>query len=283
MKKILLFGASGNLGKAIAQEAHQRGYELSAVVRSQHKAKELQAFVNHTILADVTNPSSLKGLFDGQDAVISALGKSVSPNDRSKPSFRDIDLVANSHLLEEAKRSGIKKFVYVSAMHSELYPQLEYFRVHHEFSEKLKASGLNYSIVKPPAIFSAFLDMFRMAEKGRLVTIGDGSKKTNPIFEGDLAKVCVDAVHKDNATIEAGGKTVYTRHQINEIIQETIAPHKKIRKVPFAVMSMSLPMMKLFDRNSYDKFAFFVEVMKTDLLAPQVGEMRLEDYIRMKV
>jgi uncharacterized protein YbjT (DUF2867 family) len=282
MKKILLFGASGNLGKAIAQEAHHRGYELCAVVRNQHKAKDLHSLVHRVFVADVTKPASLKGIFEGKDAVISALGKSVSPNDKSKPSFHDIDFIANSHILEEASHSGIKKFVYVSAMHSEHHPQLEYFRVHHEFSEKLKQSGINYSIIKPPAIFSAFLDMFRMAEKGRLVTIGDGNKKTNPIFEGDLAKVCLDAVHKDNAIVEAGGKTVYTRHQINELIQQAIAPGKKIRKVPFALMSMSLPMMKLFDKNSYDKFAFFVEVMKQDLLAPQVGEMNLEEYIRMK-
>ena len=41
-----------------------------------------------------------------------------------------------------------------------------------------------------------------LAKKGRLVTMGKGDKLTNPIYEGDLAKVCVEAIHQTNAVIE---------------------------------------------------------------------------------
>jgi uncharacterized protein YbjT (DUF2867 family) len=228
----------------------------------------------------VTKPDQLENICDGFDVVVSALGKSVSPNDRSKASFHEVDFRANNYILREAVGARVKKFVYVSALGAEKYPKLAYFKAHQDFAEKLVNSDLNYSIIKPPALFSAFRDLVGLARKGRLINVGKGDKRTNPIYEGDLARVCVDAIDDVNATIEVGGKEILTRRQINEIIQRAIAPEKKIRKVPLRLFKLGLPLIKLFDKNAFDKFAFFTEVTQHDTLAPQIGEMRLEDYIK---
>src|SRR3989344_9168781 len=127
--KVLLFGASGNLGKEIAGELMNQHYDLTVVVRNQQKAKDLSAITSKYVIANIADANSLVDICKGFDIVVSALGKSVSPNDKSKPSFRDIDLNANTAILNEAIRSGIKKFVYVSAFESEKHLELEYFKV----------------------------------------------------------------------------------------------------------------------------------------------------------
>lgn len=268
MKKVILFGATGHLGKEIAKELSLQGYELTVVVRNDQKAKSLFPATTRRIVADVCNPSTLEAICKDQDLVVSALGKSVSPNDKSKPGFREVDYQANANILQEARKSGVQKFVYVSAFHSEKYLHLEYFKAHHEFAELLKQSGIDYSIIKPPAIFSAFIDMIEMAQKGQLVNIGKGDKTTNPIYEGDLAKICIDSINKSNSTIEAGGKTIYTRRQLNEIVQQAVNPQKKLRTVPLSLFRFSLPLLKVFNKNMYDKFSFFLEVMQHDTIAP---------------
>ena len=280
MKKVLLFGASGNLGRKIAAELTARGFQTTAVVRNQAKAESLRDSVAGCIVASVTRPAELENICDGFDIVVSALGKSVSPSDKSRASFYDVDFRANNYILREAVGARVKKFVYISALGAEKYPRLAYFKAHHDFAEKLVNSDLNYSIIKPPALFSAFLDLIEPARKGRLINIGKGDKRTNPIYEGDLARVCVDAIDEPNATIEAGGKEILTRREINEIIQGQVAPGKKIRRVPVGLFKAGLPLIKLFDKNAFDKFAFFTEVTQHDTLAPPVGETRLEDYIR---
>jgi len=282
MKKVILFGATGNLGKEIAKEIIKQGYDLTVVVRNEAKARSLNHITTNYRIADICNKETLKDICKGHEIVVSALGKSVSPNDKSKQSFREVDLNANSNILEEAKKSGIKKFVYVSAFHSEKYLHLEYFKVHHEFTERLKNSGIDYSIIKPPAIFCAFIDMMEMAKKGQLVNIGSGDKKTNPIYEGDLAKICINAINEKNKTIEAGGKIIYTRKQLNEIVQNEIDKSKRIKTVPLGIIKLTLPLMKIFNRNTFDKFAFFTEVMQHDTIAPQIGEKTFEDYVKMK-
>jgi uncharacterized protein YbjT (DUF2867 family) len=282
MKKVILFGATGQLGKEIAKELVKQGYELTVVVRNEQKAKTLSHITSKYIVADVCNKSTIENILDKQDIVVSALGKSVSPNDKSKLTFKQVDYDANKNILDQSIKAGIKKFVYISAFHSEKYLHLEYFKVHHDFSELLMKSGIDYSIVKPPAIFSAFIDLIEMAKKGQLVNIGQGDKKTNPIFEGDLAKITVDTINMQNSISEAGGKTIYTRKQLNEIIQNEINPRKKLRTIPIGLFKVSLPLIKLFSKNTFDKYAFFIAVMQHDTIAPQIGTMTFEEYVKMK-
>jgi uncharacterized protein YbjT (DUF2867 family) len=279
MKNVILFGSTGHLGKKIAAELRRHDYNVTAVVRSEAGRKEVAGLVQHCLTVNFTNPNALSTIFSKCQIVVSALGKSVSPRERSKPSFRQVDLDINSSILAQAKKGGAEKFVYISSLHAERYRHLQYCRVHHEFSEKLKSSGIDYAILKPPALFSAFLDMIPMAEKGFLFTLGRGDKLTNPISEGDMAKICVQAIHQPNVTIEAGGKEIMSRHQINETIQQVVNPQKTVRKIPIALVKTGLPLLRIFDRNLYDKMAFFTEVMQHDTVAPLIGKTRLSEYL----
>lgn len=283
MKNVLLFGASGNIGQEIAKEVKRQGYGLRIVVRNKEQANQLSSITTDYVVADITKPGTLTDVCREQDIVISAVGKRISPYDHSKPGFHEVDFLGNMNILEAAKTSGVQKFIYLSAFHAEKYLHLTYARVHHELAETLKQSGLNYSIIKPPAVFSAFLDMIQMAQKGQLLTIGTGEHKTNPIYEGDLARICVDSIKSRNTTIEAGGKTVYTRKQLHELVQSMVNPGKAVVHVPAGVFKLVLPLVKLFNKNMYDKLAFFLEVVQEDTVAPRVGEMSFEEYLRMKI
>jgi uncharacterized protein YbjT (DUF2867 family) len=260
MKKILLFGGTGNLGRHIAREAVSRGHHVTLFVRDVNRAARTIA-AHEFMEGDITIAAQLSGVCNGFDVVVSALGKSVSPNDRSKPSFEEIDLIANTTILKESLASGVKKFVYISAFHAERYPELEYFRVHHIFSERIRASGIDFSIIKPPSLFSAYLDMIPMAKKGLLFNIGKGERKTNPIYEGDVAAICIDAIETPNAVIEAGGPEIFKRNDLSQLIQSVVRPEKKVRTLPIPLLRFFLPMIKSLDRNTFDKLSFFPDFL----------------------
>jgi len=283
MTNVLLFGATGHVGSYIAAELKRQQYHVTAVVRNEEKARQLGVAADRFIIKKVFSPEALQGICEGQEVVISALGKSVSPNDKSKPSFYEVDYAVNVGIIKEAVNSKVLKFVYVSALGSERYSHLAYFKAHHDVEKLLLGSGIDYSIIQPPAVFSAFLDVIDMAKKGRLATLGKGDRLTNPIYEGDLAKVCVGAIDQHHAIIPAGGKEILSRRQINEIIQQEAAAHKKLRTIPVGLLQSGLPILKMFSRNLYDKFAFFTEVMQHDTVAPQIGGTQLKSYIRSKV
>jgi nucleoside-diphosphate-sugar epimerase len=140
MARLLVFGSTGKLGCEIANVAVKQGYEVTAVLRRESQAHLFKELPINIIVVDVSQPWSLLGICNGYEIVISALGKSVSPNENSKSTFTEVDLNMNSLILDEAVKSNIKKFVYISAFHAEKYQHLEYFNVHHQFSERLKSS-----------------------------------------------------------------------------------------------------------------------------------------------
>jgi uncharacterized protein YbjT (DUF2867 family) len=56
MRKINLFGSTGNLGKEIAKELVRQGYELTIAVRSEFKAKSLSEVTPNYIIRSLARP-----------------------------------------------------------------------------------------------------------------------------------------------------------------------------------------------------------------------------------
>ena len=222
-------------------------------------------------------------ILKGHDVVISAVGKSLSPSDKSTATFEEVDLQINRLILNNAQENAVKKFVYISAFHAERYPTIEYFRVHEQFARELKQSGLDYAIIKPPALFSAFDEMISMAMKGFLFNLGKGDKRTNPIYDGDVARIVVSSINQHNEEIEVGGGKVYSRAEIASIIQQYAAPHRKVRTLPAPVLKFILPFVRLLNKNTYDKLVFFAAVATVDIIAPALGEADFPEYIRAEV
>ena len=69
--KITVFGATGNVGKRVIDEALMRGHEVTAVLRNTSRIDELNPAVNF-VIGDADNVSDVVRLSAGQDLVISA-------------------------------------------------------------------------------------------------------------------------------------------------------------------------------------------------------------------
>ena len=143
MKKILLAGATGQLGKYIFRELKLQGYDVRALARNLKKAQALFPDPEELVLADATKRESLEGCCAGVEVVISAIGKSISLRNQSNGSFQDIDYKANLNLLSEAQKAGVKQFIYISAFGAEQYASLAYFKAHADFEKALSAALAN--------------------------------------------------------------------------------------------------------------------------------------------
>ena len=82
IKKVLVAGASGYLGRYAVKEFKDRGYYVRALARNPEKLKtagphgEPAVFdlVDEIIAGDVTSPESITGVCKDMDIVFSALG-----------------------------------------------------------------------------------------------------------------------------------------------------------------------------------------------------------------
>ena len=68
--------------------------------------------------------------------------------------YMDVDYQANLNLLEEAKKSGVKKFIYVSVLNGEKLKATKICYAKEKFVERLKNSGIEYCVVRPNGFYS---------------------------------------------------------------------------------------------------------------------------------
>ena len=169
MKKILVAGATGYLGKYITEELVNKNYSTKVLVRNPEKFKELKIKVNEIITAEVTDKSSLINCCNSVDVVISTIGITKQKDGLS---YMDVDYQANLNLLDEAKTNGVRKFVYVSVFNAEKIKNLKGVQAKVKFEKELKDSGLDYSIIYPNGFFSDMTEFFRMAQGGRVYLFG---------------------------------------------------------------------------------------------------------------
>ncbi len=277
MKRILVVGASGALGRAILQELRHRGFATRALVTPGSEDK-LTGLADEIRAGDALAPDSLAGICDEIDGVISALGKPVSLFRDDDSSFHDVDFLGNSNILEIALRRGVKHFVYISIFGSEAYgPDFAIARAHRDFENLLRSFPIHHAIIRPVGLFSGLRDLLLMAQKGAVITLGRGEARTNPIHHEDLAKIAVDHLEDERTLLEVGGPEIYTRWEIGEMACQAMNCENHVR-LPDLAATIGIPLLHIYDRNFFDKLAFFKQVLTRDCVAPKAGTQRLPDY-----
>ena len=277
--KVLVAGATGRLGRQVALELKRRGQQVRALVRKPESVGNvLRSQVDEVFVADLGRPETLAGACEGVEAVFSSVGAPLSLSLSESTGYREVDYAGNVNLLEEARRAGAGRFVYVSVFGAERLRGLEYVDAHEEFVAELKRSGMAHSVVRPTGFFSAMEEILKMAARGPVASIGDGSSRTNPVHEADLANVCADALEGGPAEIEVGGPTVYTRREITEMAFRALGKKPRTFRMPPPVLRLMVGSLRPFNRRLSALMSFFIAVAQTDLVAPPTGERRLEDY-----
>jgi uncharacterized protein YbjT (DUF2867 family) len=276
MKKILIAGATGYLGRYLIQEAKKRGYWVSALARKVNKLDDLKDSIDEIREAEITKANTLNGICDDIDAVISSIGIT---RQKDGLTYMDVDYQANMNLLQEAQKSGVKKFIYVSVLNGENLRHLKICEAKERFVEELKASGLDHCIIRPNGFFSDMADFFEMAKKGRIYLFGKGVLKTNPIHGKDLATVCVDAINAGNKEVLVGGPETLTHQEIARSAFDVLGSKPKITYIPEWMRASILKLLKMVTGSkTYGPVEFFMTVMAIDMVAPEYGKHTLKEH-----
>ena len=276
-KKILLAGATGYLGGFIAHELTSQGYDSRLIVRD--KKKSFQFLAEHEVIqAEVTKPDSLHGLFSDVDTVISTIGIT---RQKDGLTYMDVDYQANVNLLEQARKEGVRKFIYVSSLNGEKLRHLKICEAKERFADHLKTSGLEYTIIRPNGFFSDLGELLDMARKGRVFFFGDGQFRLNPIHGQDLAEVCVKAIHQVNKEIEIGGPDYFTLNEIAQLAAASLKRDVKVNLLPHWLRKVILLLLRTFTSSkTYGPLEFFLTTMAMDMMAPRYGKIRLQDHFK---
>jgi uncharacterized protein YbjT (DUF2867 family) len=280
MKKVLVAGSTGYLGKYLLQECKKRGYWVRALARSPLKLDDLQEYIDDLFVAEATKPETLQSVCDDIDIIISSLGV-ASSRSNDTISVKDVDYGGNRNLLDRALSTSLKKFIYVSFIITPDLEHLEIAKIKKMFEKDLQDSGIDYCVIRPTAFFVDMKEMFKQAQKGTAYLIGHGLYKVNPIHGADLAKICVDAIDSNEKLLTVGGPEIYTYQEAAELAFKTLGKKPNVKKIPGWLVKLIPRLMRpLMSERRYTLIQFLVNVFQNDAVAPQYGTHTLKDYFQ---
>jgi uncharacterized protein YbjT (DUF2867 family) len=243
---ILLVGATGTLGKAVAERLLRDGIPFRAACRNVKKAQWLVDCEVDVIALDVESGAGLAGAMSGVGTVVSCIHGLLG---RSRGSIERIDVRGQGALIDAAAEAGVGRFVYVSALGASHDHPSEFWRAKARTEQHLKASGLDYVILRP----SAFMDLYAhdligaAVMRGKtVVLLGRGITPRNMIAVADVADAVVQASMRDDLlgrTIEVGGWDNPTEREVASLYASLCGRPLKVRSVPppvLRVMAMAM-------------------------------------------
>ncbi|NYI70745.1 putative NADH-flavin reductase [Naumannella cuiyingiana] len=163
MNTIAVFGATGGTGRLLVTALRERGLGVVAIVRDPTGYKAPPGVIVKQ--ADVLDPSSLDGVLDNVDAVISALG----PRDGRSPTT--VYSRGMRNIIAQMRAAGVHRLVVISAvpvsppeentffvrhiLHPILWrffgPSYRDLRVMEE-ELRTRAKDIDWTIVRPPLL-----------------------------------------------------------------------------------------------------------------------------------
>ena len=259
--RVVVFGATGYIGRFVVKELVQRGFNVVAFARErsgiggrQGQESVVADFPGAEVrFGDVTQPDSLAAqAFDQPtDVVISCL---ASRTGGRKDSWA-IDYEATLNTYEQGRKAGMAHFVLLSAICVQK-PLLEFQKAKLALEAKLReGEDVSYSIVRPTAFFKSLGAQVESCRKGAPYVMFEGGELASckPISEPDLASFIADCVtdrDKVNQVLPIGGPgDALSARQQGEMLFKALGKKPWMISLPIALMDVPVGVLEFLSQR----------------------------------
>lgn len=184
--RVVIAGGHGQIAMLLHTLVKARGHEILGLIRNPDQADEVRHAGAEPVLCDLVAEGEVASFVSSADAIVFAAGAGPGSGAARKLTM---DRDGAIKLIQAAQRTGIKRFVMVSAMNAEEPRGDEVFQTYlsakAEADQALRASGLDYTIVRPGRLTN---------ESGRGVVSLAPSLPRGEIPRADVAAVIAHAV-----------------------------------------------------------------------------------------
>ena len=256
-KEILVFGASGQIGRNLIRKLTKNNYKVTAVTRNiHHKGYILKTQANpgylEVIELDKLNEDKIRELFNNCSICINLIGILYEKN---KNQFRKIHSILPNILSNLAKEKKIEQFIHVSALGIENASDSEYAKSKLDGENNVRKNFKNSVILKPSIVYGVddnFTTNF-MTLLNRLPIMPlyyNGETKFTPIHVSDLTNIIYHVISKEikNKTIECIGPEELSFKTILKILLSAIKKKRLLIPLPHPIAKISAIFLSLLPK-----------------------------------
>ena len=192
--KLAVTGGTGFVGSHLIDAAIAAGHEIRALTRRPQEPRDQVEWISGSL----EDRDALKALVQDADAVVHVAGVINSPD---QAGFEQGNVAGTLAMLAAATAGGVRRFVHVSSLAAR-EPKLSLYGASKARAEELvESSGLDWAIVRPPAVYGPgdkeTLELFKMAKHGLVLLPPKG--RVSLIHVDDLARLVLSLTARGSA------------------------------------------------------------------------------------
>ncbi len=235
-QKIFIIGGTGFVGRVVLKELIRQNFNVKIFIRknSEYKIRDICFYADskninmELIDGDINDIDRLSDIIKDCHAVINLLGI-IRENKRKNITYKNIHINAVSNIVAACTKSGVTRFIHISALGSREDINMPYFYSKYIGEKIVKEKGLEWTIFKPSIIFGEEDKFINMLDKLIFPFIpfiipGSGKSKMQPVSVKDVASAIVSSIKRQdciNKIIEAGGTEIFSFKDIIKLIAES--------------------------------------------------------------
>ncbi len=253
-KEILLFGASGQIGRNLIRKLTQNNYKIIAVTRNIHRAGYIiktQANPGYLELVEIKNFNidKIEELMNRCSICINLIGILF---EKKKDHFKSIHTDLPNLLAQAANKINLDKFIHISALGIEDAFDSKYAKSKIEGEKKIIKNFSNSIILKPSIIYSVddnfttrFMKLLSILPIMPLYY--SGNTKFTPIHVSDIVNIIYKMVESKNKNIilECIGPETLSFKEIIKILLNSIEKKRILVPFPTPLAKLSAKLLQL--------------------------------------
>ncbi len=256
-KEILLFGASGQIGRNLVRKLTMNNFKVTAITRSIHTKGYIlktQANPGYLNLVEIKNFNSEKiaDLFDKCSICINLVGILF---ESKKNHFNLIHDDFPNMLSRISKRKNIEKLIHISALGIENALDSNYAKSKLEGEKRIRENFDRSVILKPSIVYSVddnfttnFMKLLSLLPFMPLYY--SGKTKFMPIHVQDLVDIIIHVINdkKTGYTIECVGPQILTFEELIKKLLISINKKRLLIPLPMPLAKISAKFLQLFPK-----------------------------------
>lgn len=247
---LLLTGATGSVGSRLLPLLLERGEDVRCLVREPRRlgARRVDVQIALGDLGEMSDPYLVRQALRGVDTVIHL---AATIRDQPPRRIEELNGLATVRLLRAAERSGVRRFVFFSALNASAAQRTRFFRAKWLAERAVASSSLPTTIFAPSIVYDHSDPWVTLLRRFSFLPVlpvsGDGRARFEPIWAQDAARCVVAALEQDDRArerYELAGPELLDYDEMSDLVSRVAGRPRPLVHVPLPLIRSSLIAMR---------------------------------------
>jgi uncharacterized protein YbjT (DUF2867 family) len=241
---LLLTGATGSIGSRLLPLLLEGGEDVRCLVREPRRLGERRVDVQIALgdLGELSDPYLLRQALRGVDTVVHL---AATIRDQPPKRIEELNGLATVRLLRAAEHSGVRRFVFFSALDAGAAQRTRFFRAKWLAEQAVDSSPLATTVFAPSVVYDHSDPWITLLRRFSFLPVlpvsGDGQAAFQPIWAADVARCVVASLGREAAPrYELAGPQTLTYDQMSDLVSRIAGRPRRLVHVPLPAVRSSL-------------------------------------------